>query len=497
VLAFRSALRVSAAAGLAIALMWAGPSGSPRPAAASASDSGLVSRLDQVLRDSRVQRGRTSVMVMDAADGRVLYGRAPSRALIPASNTKILTAVAAMETLGPGYRFKTTLIRRGPVRDGIVQGNLYLKGYGDPTTRVSDFRSLARQAVAQGIKGATGRLVVDASYFDAQRYNPTWSTGYAADYYAGEISALTVAPNADYDSSTVYVQYRPGSRGKRAKITTVPAAATGHVVIANQTTTTSRNSRNTVRITRRHGSNTITVSGNVPAGRGGGSRLITVARPELYAAAVMRSELVRAGIVVRGGTTSFTTPRAGRTVLATDTSMPLRQLLVPFLKLSNNMHAEALTKAMSRAEGGPGSWPDGLTHTLAYLRKVGTPMDGVRLVDGSGLTRANRLTPRALATVLWKVRSEPWYPAFYAALPVAGNTDRSTGGTLRFRMNGTRAANNAHAKTGTLSGVTALSGYVTGRDGRRYVFSMVSNYTGSTPRPVENTVVVTLANRAG
>ena len=108
-------------------------------------------------------------------------------------------------------------------------------------------------------------------------------------------------------------------------------------------------------------------------------------------------------------------------------------------------------------------------------------MSGVTLTDGSGLTRRNRLTARALATVLQKVQAEDWYPAFYASLPVAGNTGRLVGGTLRNRMNGTSAANNARAKTGTLTGVTALSGYVTGRDGRRYVYSMVSNYSGLDP----------------
>jgi D-alanyl-D-alanine carboxypeptidase/D-alanyl-D-alanine-endopeptidase (penicillin-binding protein 4) len=120
-------------------------------------------------------------------------------------------------------------------------------------------------------------------------------------------------------------------------------------------------------------------------------------------------------------------------------------------------------------------------------------MAGVSLTDGSGLTRRNRLTTRALTSTLQKVQAEPWFGAFYAALPVAGNPNRMTGGTLRSRMRGTRAANNAHAKTGTLTGVTALSGYVKGADGRRYVFAMVSNHREASPRPVENTFVVALA----
>jgi serine-type D-Ala-D-Ala carboxypeptidase/endopeptidase (penicillin-binding protein 4) len=131
--------------------------------------------------------------------------------------------------------------------------------------------------------------------------------------------------------------------------------------------------------------------------------------------------------------------------------------------------------------------------TTCYLRRIGVPMAGVSLTVGSGLTRRNRITGRAMARLLHKARKEPWFTTSYASFPVAGNRERMVGGTLRNRMNGTRAANNARGKTGTLTGVTALSGYVKGANGRKYVFSMLSNYAGSSPRPVENTFVVTLA----
>jgi serine-type D-Ala-D-Ala carboxypeptidase/endopeptidase (penicillin-binding protein 4) len=463
------------------------------PAHAASADPRLVTRLNRVLSDSRVQRATTGATVLDAASGSRLYDRAGSRALMPASNTKIVTAVAALRTLGSGYRFKTDVIRRGRVVNGTLHGRLYLKGYGDPTARESDYRALARQVRAAGIRTVAGRLAVDASFFDAQRYNPGWSTGYADDYYAAEISALTVAPNADYDSGTVLLNYAPGRRGGKARITTTPAAAARYVRIANRTTTGASSSASTFAARRTHGSNTITVSGRVPLGRSTGHRLITVDRPALYAAAVFRAELAKAGVRVSGGTVAVTTPSTSRHRVARDTSMPLSALLVPFLKLSNNAHAEALTKAMGVKTTGSGTWRAGLSATTAYLRRLGVPMSGVSLTDGSGLTRRNRLTARALTSTLQKVQTEPWFGAFHAALPVAGNPDRMTGGTLRSRMRGTRAANNAHAKTGTLTGVTALSGYVTGADGRRYVFSMVSNHTGTSPRPVEDTFVVTLA----
>ncbi len=395
--------------------------------------------------------------------------------------------------MGPDYRFRTEVFRRGAVVRGAIQGRLYLKGYGDPTARVSDYRSLAQQVRAAGVTRVTGRLAVDATFFDDQRYNPGWSTGYADRYYAAEISALTLAPNADFDAGTVLVNYAPGARGGKAKITTTPAAAARYVRIVNQTTTGSSTSSSTFSARRTHGSRTITVSGRVPLGRSRASTLVTVHRPELYAAAVFRAELARAGVTVEGGTVVVATPATQRTRLARDTSMPLSDLMVPFLKLSNNMHAEALTKAMAARAGRPGTWAAGLKVTTGYLRRLGVPMAGVVLTDGSGLTRRNTLTARALATLLVKVRSEPWFAAFDRGLPVAGDSRRMVGGTLRSRMTGTAAAGNAHAKTGTLTGVTSLSGYVTGRDGRRYVFAMVSNHRGASPRPVENTLVVTLA----
>ncbi|HEU5486712.1 MAG TPA: D-alanyl-D-alanine carboxypeptidase/D-alanyl-D-alanine-endopeptidase, partial [Microlunatus sp.] len=192
---------------------------SPPPAAARVSDPALAGKIASVLKDSRVTKGRTSAVVLDAATGSELYVRSGSRATVPASNTKIVTAAAAMHTLGPGYRFKTQVIKRAKITGSTLDGRLYLKGYGDPTARSSDYAVLARKVRAVGIRTVTGKLVVDAGYFDSARYNPTWRTGYADDYYAAPISALTLAPNADLDAGTVIIKFRSGAVGKRAKIT--------------------------------------------------------------------------------------------------------------------------------------------------------------------------------------------------------------------------------------------------------------------------------------
>ena len=460
--------------------------------AKGSSQARLSSRLSSILDDAR-SRKETDVSVLDAETGAVVYARRATTAGLPASNAKVVTAAAALHELGPGYRFTTDVVRRGRVGDGVLHGSLYLVGHGDPTTRQSDYAALARQVRAAGITKVTGKVVADGSFFDSQRYNPGWSTSYSSEYYAAQTAALTVAPNADYDSGTVLVTVKGGSRDRRPTVSTTPAAASKYVELVNRATTTGSTS---LSLSRRAGGNSITVRGHVRSGRSW-SGLVTVDKPELYAAAVFRRELDRVDVTVAGGTTLGTTPASKRTRVARDTSMTLAQLLVPFLKLSNNLHAEALTKTMGAQDGRPGSWPAGLARTTAYLRDLGVPMKGVSLADGSGVSRRDRLTPLALTTLLVEVRDEPWWAAFEAGLPVAGVNSHLGGGTLRHRMNGTRAAGNAHAKTGSLTGVTALSGYVTGRDGRRYAFAMLSTYTGATPRPVENEVVVALAGWRG
>ena len=469
-----------------------GASAAESAATASVARASLSSTLSSILNDSR-SRTETDVSVVDADTGDAVYSRRSGSANMPASNAKILTAVTALHELGPDYRFTTDVVRRGSVTDGVLNGSLYLVGHGDPTSRQSDYKALAAKVRAAGITRVTGKLVADGSFFDDQRYNPGWFTSYASQYYAAQTAALTVAPDADLDSGTVLVKVKGGSRGAKPKLSTSPGIAKKYVRLVNSASTTGSTS---VSLARTAGGNVVTVRGHV---RGGTtwSGLVTVDKPELYAAAVFREELKRQDVTVVGGTKLGTTPSTKRTRVARDTSMTLSDLLVPFLKLSNNLHAEALTKTLGTLDGDPGSWPAGLARTTAYLKKLGAPMAGVTLTDGSGVSRRDRVTPAAFTTVLSRVRDEPWWSAFDHGLPVAGVNSHLGGGTLRHRMAGTRAADNAHAKTGSLTGVTALSGYVTGRDGRHYAFSILSNYSGATPRPMENEVVVALANWRG
>lgn len=189
------------------------------------------------------------------------------------------------------------------------------------------------KVAAQGIRRVSWQLVAHVSFYDSQRYNPNWSRSYASDYYAARISALTVALSTDYDSGTVILNYQPGKQGKRAVVSVIPAAAASYVKINNLTTTSSKGTYSTFCARRALGTNTITVSGRVPLGRTTAQRWITVDKPELLAAAVFCAELAKLKVTVAGSTKIMTTPKGKQKIIATDYSMPLAQLLVPFMKL--------------------------------------------------------------------------------------------------------------------------------------------------------------------
>lgn len=482
---------------LAVALTTAGligvnaaaPAPQRAPAAAAVS---LSSQLDTLLKNPAFTGSQVSLLVRDATTGATLFDRNSASRLLPASNMKLLTSAAAMRNLGSGFRFHTDVLTSGTVTGGVLTGDVYLKGYGDPTTLQQDYQSLADQIAAAGITSVHGDLVTDDRYFDSQRLGNFWSWDDEPYYYSAQTSALTVAPNTDYDSGTVIVVPKPGAAvGDPVELGLEPA--TGVIEFDNTATTGAAGSDNTLSVVREHGTSTVSVTGSVPLDAAPGEEFVTVNDPTAYAADVLRRALTAAGVTITGDTKPGTVP-AGTRRIAVDRSATLGEIMVPFLKLSNNMHAEAITKTMGAVASGRGTWDAGLAVIMNYVKGSGGDPATILLNDGSGLSRGDYLTTTVISDVLVKSRTQPWFPQWYAALPIAGNADRFTGGTLRSRMVGTPAANNLHGKTGSLTGVTALSGYVTDRDGRMLVFSMISNNYLSSPRSVEDAVGVTLAS---
>ncbi|WP_214323369.1 D-alanyl-D-alanine carboxypeptidase/D-alanyl-D-alanine endopeptidase [Nonomuraea sediminis] len=472
-----------AAGALVAALAWASSPTSPATAlepAVGVQD--LTQDINKILSDSRLTIARAGVVVRSAATGEELYSTDAGKLLTPASNTKLFTSAAAVDTLGLDYRFPTTVLNAGRKLGSAITGDLVLKGTGDPTMLAEDYDALAAKVADQGVKLVTGRLVADDTWFDSVRLGQDWAWDDETAYYAAPISALTASPDRDYDAGSVIVSV--AADGDKVKVSTTPE--TDYLKIVNKATV---GSETDVLIERQHASRTVVITGTV---KDPYQEWVAVDDPTSYVSDLFRKALARHGVHVLGPTVTGAAP-AGAAELARHDSMPLSELLVPFLKLSNNMHAEILTKAMGRKVSGEGSWSAGLKVTTDFAKANGVQVLNMR--DGSGLSRRDGFTPTSIAQILTAARGKPWFKTWYDALPIAGNPDRFTGGTLRSRMRGTAAANNVHAKTGSLTGVTSLSGYVTDADGEPLIFSiMLNQYLSSAPKDIEDKIAIRLAN---
>jgi len=462
------------------------------PVAAQDRDA-LGADLDAILASPGLE-GTDIGLVVRTLDGETVYSRGADRRQQPASNAKLVTSAAALEVLGPDYRFDTTVHTTGRRVGPVLVGDVYLKGTGDPTMLAADYDALAKQVADSGVRVVRGGLRADDTWFDDVRLGTSWAWDDEPYYYSAQVSALTAAPDTDYDAGSIIVRVAPGTGGK-AVVTTEPP--TDYVTVANTAVTGAAGSPNTISVDRAHGSNTFTVTGSIPAGGAATSEWMAVWEPTGYAAALFRAALGAHGVRVEGATARGATP-AGAAVVASRRSMPLSELLVPFLKLSNNLHAEILVKAMGRAVSGQGTWTAGTAAVAGRLPAFGVDPAKLSLRDGSGLSRMDQISPDQLAALLAAAANRPWFPTWYGALPIAGKADRLVGGTLRSRMRGTAAEGAVHAKTGSLTGVSGLSGYVNTAGGARWVFSMVTNNSiGVNVKGLEDAVAVRLAAEGG
>ncbi|MEB3372449.1 D-alanyl-D-alanine carboxypeptidase/D-alanyl-D-alanine endopeptidase [Saccharopolyspora mangrovi] len=477
--------------GLAVALPLAVV---PSTGAAPTGVDALKVDLDDILADPRLGGAQAGVVVRDPATDEVLYSRQATDRATPASNAKLFTAAAALEALGPDYRFRTQVLSDAEQQGSTLRGDLHLRGTGDPTMLAADYDRLAAQLAEQGIREVRGRLLADDTWFDDVPLGSGWAWDDEPYYYSAPISALSTAPDTDFDAGSAIVRVTPTSPGQAPDVAVDPG--TGALTVDNRATTAAAEGEPAITVTRDHHSGRVVVTGTVPAGAEPVEEWVAVPDVTAYATDVFTRALAARGITVTGTGEAAAPP--GARELAGRESMPLRELLVPFLKLSNNGHAEVLVKAMGREKAGEGSWAAGTGVLAEQLRGLGVDANALRLVDGSGLSRMDGVTPAQLALLLDNAAQRPWAQVFHDALPVAGVSDRMVGGTLRNRMAGTAAANNVHAKTGSLTGVTSLSGYVTAADGRRLVFSVVFNdFLADTPQDLEDAIAVRLAEHNG
>jgi D-alanyl-D-alanine carboxypeptidase/D-alanyl-D-alanine-endopeptidase (penicillin-binding protein 4) len=421
-----------------------------------------------------MEQGLWGVEVKSLDSGRVLYALNARKLMMPASNMKIVTLAAAAETLGWDYRFKTMLETSAPVENGALKGDLIVRGTGDPTINTRDNRAAAlfdewaAALKSAGISRIEGNIVGDASAYDRRRLGQGWSWDYLHYGYAAPSGAL------EFNEDIATLSIRPAARpGDDAALELTPGAGLGlihHVVTGEPGSVTN------IDLERQPDGTWLDVVGSIASDAKPESREVAVADPTIYFAHALLRALVERGIEVRGLPVGLPDWRnrlspVPRRVLVESQSPPLRDIATVMMKVSQNLYAETLLKAVGAAGGATGTADAGRTAAQKIFEAWGIPAGSYVQADGSGLSRYDFLTAEMIVTLLERMYRHPrHHDPFVATLPIAGKD-----GTISSRMKDTRAEGNAVAKTGSIANVRALSGYVRTRDGETVVFSILAN----------------------
>jgi serine-type D-Ala-D-Ala carboxypeptidase/endopeptidase (penicillin-binding protein 4) len=466
----------------------------------SASAAGLGEQIEKLLDSSPATRNAFwGIQIVDIGTGQTLYEVNPERFFVPASNVKLFTAALALARLGPGYRFQTrVLAESAPDAEGCVHGPLVLAGGGDPNlsgrtlpyrigsppgNALAALEDLAAQMAARGVKRVDGEIVGDDSWYVWQPYPEGWAIDDPQYDFGAPVSALAVNDN------TVTLTVEPGARaGALAQVLLDPAVE--FYSIENRLKTVPAGGERRIQFERAPGGAQIRLWGSIPVRDRGQTLALGIEDPARYAALAFREALTRRGIEVTGGATArylypdeveniAGTPgwspmlpfQTGRVELARRESAPLLQDLQAMEKASINLHAEMALRAVGRARRGVGSREAGLEELRAFLGEAGIDENAYRLSDGSGLARLDLLTPAALVKLLRFMYASPMRENWMSLLPVAGQD-----GTLSARFGGAAAAaGRVLAKTGSMTHVSALSGYARKADGGWVAFSILAN----------------------
>ena len=436
----------------------AAPGGSGKPVIAPAEPAARAAWLrDRMAAAIAAQPGlagaKIAVSAIDLATGRELLAHDADRAMSLASTTKILTSTAALALLGGGYRWRTGVYGAEPDAKGIVAGDLYLKGRGDPMLGVGELRELAAELAARGVREAE-RLVVDSSYFDDVVEPPhfedqkTETAGFRAP-----VAGLGVARSA----VTISVVAEPGG-GATIALDPDPG---DYFRLVNKGVTSAHRGRTRLTVTMKANGDhvEIEVAGQIRWAEGSWEIRKRVDEPVRFAAEVFRRALSVHGVKIKARTiTTGSVPPATKLLAAHD-SPPLSEVVRQMNKVSDNYLAECVLKtlgAQTKTAPGPATWADGRAAVHGYLATIGLPETGYRADNGSGLFDATAVSAKQVTTVLRAAhRDFRVGPDLLASLPVGG-----VDGTLAKRWHGRPAAGRVRAKTGTLDKVTALAGYV-------------------------------------
>lgn len=501
----RRSFRLGAAIAVLCALMISAPVGAQQQESGTGPSgiAALRERIAELLDQQKFASARWGVRIAPAgAPNDVIFERDADKSFMPASNMKLYTSSAALDAFGPDFRIRTSVyLTRRPTPAGTLRGDLILYGRGDPNISprfegenpdrysehvpaetIGPLERLADQIRARGIRVIAGDIIGDDSFFNGDLLGPGWEWDDAQFYYGAEISALTVNDNV------VTFAVAPGRReGDKPVITVLPR--TGYVRIVNNATTV-KNGATRIGIDRPLGGNTVEFFGSIPLDAAESKTNIAIHNPAMFAATLLREALARRGIRHLGKVRWVNARHRiaepfdeSRLIeIASIESQPMSEMLKVINKQSQNLHTEMMLLQLGARNPQPPDAYGRPRSTLsignevrrAFLEKAGVSILPLNLRDGSGLARQNLVTPRSTSMLLEFMLGHRFAAVFRDSLGIAG-----IDGTLERRMRDSAATNNMRGKTGTLSNVTALSGYVMTRAGDLLIVSLMgNNYTG-------------------
>jgi serine-type D-Ala-D-Ala carboxypeptidase/endopeptidase (penicillin-binding protein 4) len=447
-------------------------------------------RIERLVRHSpAISDGFLGIEAIQLRTGRVLCSSNAHRLFIPASNTKLFTTALALARLGPDYRLQTRIYAAAPPdAAGRIAGDLVLYGGGDPTMSniqvpydkdapavdsLRGIEDLADRVVASGVRAVDGDIVGDDTAYVWEPYPPSWAVEDVVDSDGAPVSAL------DLNHNSFAIAVLPGAGpGDPAHLALTPAIE--YFAIDNQVVTGAPGSATAVHVERPENSREVRIWGTIAARDTNFSLELSVDDPALYAATALYDALARRGVAVRGRPVArhraIGAPVAmpPGVVLAERVSPPLAQILQVTDKVSANLWAELMLREVGRHCRDDGSRRGGLAELAAFLNEIGIPPGEYRFSDGSGLSRNVLVSPAAVVQLLAYMDRSNYRTVWRGLLPIGG-----IDGTLAHRFHGVQEAARIHAKTGSLSHVSALSGYATSRRYGDIAFSILVNNTSA------------------
>jgi D-alanyl-D-alanine carboxypeptidase/D-alanyl-D-alanine-endopeptidase (penicillin-binding protein 4) len=455
----------------------------------------LQSALEQAGVRPPARSAGVSIAIRELETGQPVYERNPDAPETIASVTKLISSAAALHYLGPDYKFRTTLWRRGDIRDGNLQGSLLVVGGGDPNIsgRFHEDDSFAVfDRWAQGLRQAgvvrvSGDLILNASSFDGIYRHPDWPVDRDTRWYQAPISALS------YNDNCVIVSVGRGSiPGAPANVTIDPD--TDVVQALSRARTIGKGARIRVAVSRPAGSDKVTVDGTVPARFFRWAVPLAINDPPKFFGAALKSRLRAAGIELTGSVIEQAAKPDNSWIIVATTESELVPTLAVANKRSQSFYAEQIFKTVAYEKVGRGTWESAVGLAKDFLGTMGLDPDRFDIRDGSGLSPNDRVAAGDLVRFLRAMNGQPQGAVWRSTLAVSGDQD----GSLRHRLLDAASRGQVEGKTGTLNGVSTLAGYAKALSGKTYAFAILLNGPGVTePRAhaFQDRLVRTLVQR--